>query len=574
MGLTSSLYTGLSGLNANSQYINVTGNNIANANTTGFKGSRISFDTQISQQLGSGSAPGDVSGGTNPAQVGLGVRVGSVSRDFRTGNLQPTGVNTDIAIDGNGFFVLKFGESFRYSRAGQFSLDRDFNLVNPGGGIVQGYGIDADFNVVQGQLIDLTVPLGVLTLAEPTKNVRFGGNLNAGGDIATQGSITTSAELHTAAGSAAGANLATAASALTGLYDTGGAAPLFAVGDVIQIRGAARGGATVPNHTFEVGPANTTGSDTFGTTLGDFTTFLQNIMGIDGTLPGPQGTTVSAGQIVITSNTGTASGITLNSANVVLNPASTSLQPFSFSQTQDATGESVRTTFVAFDSLGNTMNVDMTLVLESKGATGTGWRFYLQSEDDAGLATTLGNGTLGFDTSGQIATVNNGSFTIDRTGTGAATPQLINLQFNHGSNTISALTDVSSQIASLNQDGSAKGTLKDFTVTADGTIVGSFSNSLLRDLGRVVLATFTNPQGLVEEGSNLFSENVNSGTPQIYTPGTGGAGRTIGGALEQSNIDLSQEFINLIAASTGFSASSRVLTTSDRLMQELISTIR
>ncbi len=574
MGLTSSLYTGLSGLNANSQYINVTGNNIANANTTGFKGSRISFDTQISQQLSSGSAPGGTSGGTNPAQVGLGVRVGGVTRDFSSGNLQPTGIPTDVAIDGNGFFVLKFGEQYRYSRAGQFSLDRDFNLVNPGGGNVQGYGVDDNFNVVQGQLKDITIPLGVLTLAEPTKNVRFGGNLNAGGDISTLGSITTSGELHTAAGSAAGANLATTATALAGIYDTGGATPLFALGDVIQVQGASRGGATIPNHTFQVGAANTTGSDTFGTTLADFTGFLQNILGIDSTLPGAQGATVTAGQLVITSNTGSASGITLNAANIVKNPGGTSIQPFTFSQSQDATGESVRTTFVAFDSLGNALNVDLTLTLESKANTGTVWRYYVQSEDDAGLGTAMGNGTLLFDTSGQITGVGGGSFNIDRSGTGAASPQTINLQFNHGSNTISSLTDVSSQIASLNQDGSPKGTLQDFTVTGDGTIVGSFSNSLLRDLGRVVLATFTNPQGLVEEGSNLFSENVNSGTPQIYTPGTGGAGRTVGGALEQSNIDLSQEFINLIAASTGFSASSRVLTTSDRLMQELISTIR
>ena len=93
-------------------------------------------------------------------------------------------------------------------------------------------------------------------------------------------------------------------------------------------------------------------------------------------------------------------------------------------------------------------------------------------------------------------------------------------------------------------------------------------------MGRVVLATFTNPLGLVEKGSNLFTTSANSGSASISTPLSGGAGRTIGGALELSNVDLSQEFINLVIFSTGFSASSRVLTTSNQLIQDLLATIR
>ena len=101
-------------------------------------------------------------------------------------------------------------------------------------------------------------------------------------------------------------------------------------------------------------------------------------------------------------------------------------------------------------------------------------------------------------------------------------------------------------------------------------IVGAFTNGLTRPLGQVALATFSNNDGLVEVGSNMFTTGPNSGTPQVTSPQTLGAGRIIGGALELSNVDLSQEFINLILASTGYSAASRVITTTDQLMQQLL----
>ncbi len=126
----------------------------------------------------------------------------------------------------------------------------------------------------------------------------------------------------------------------------------------------------------------------------------------------------------------------------------------------------------------------------------------------------------------------------------------------------------------LNQDGSPIGTLEDFTVSQDGTVQGIFSNSLVRTLGRVVLASFSNPQGLEEVGSNLFDVTTNSGAAQVGTASQGGLGRIVGSALEQSNVDLSSEFTDMIAATTSFSANSRMLSTSDRLIQELLSTIR
>jgi flagellar hook protein FlgE len=120
------------------------------------------------------------------------------------------------------------------------------------------------------------------------------------------------------------------------------------------------------------------------------------------------------------------------------------------------------------------------------------------------------------------------------------------------------------------QNGRSAGTLQSFTINADGTLLGSFSNGLKQSIGKVALATFTNPSGLSKVGGSLYRGTVNSGDPQVGAAGTGGRGELTGGALEMSNVDLSAEFTNLIIAQRGFQANSRVITTSDELLQELV----
>jgi flagellar hook protein FlgE len=119
-------------------------------------------------------------------------------------------------------------------------------------------------------------------------------------------------------------------------------------------------------------------------------------------------------------------------------------------------------------------------------------------------------------------------------------------------------------------DGAPFGTLTAFGVGADGVIVGAFDNGLTRPLGQVVLATFANQEGLVDEGSNNFRVGANSGPAILATPTQFGTGQIVGGALELSNVDLGQEFINMIQSSTGYSASSRVIRTTDELLQQLL----
>lgn len=570
MALQTALFSSLTGITSNSQLLAVTGNNIANVNTTGYKKSRITFETQISQRLTSAAAPTATLGGTNPTQMGLGSRTSTITRDFSTGSLQPTGVNTDMAIDGNGFFIVEDQGNTRYTRTGNFVLDRDFNLVNADGGRVQGFGVDEEFNVVEGLLVDLTIPVGVLTLAKATENVTFAGNLNAAGDVATVGSISTSDVLYS---DALATTPAVGTDTLAGLFDATGAS-IYTAGDVITVGGVTKGGAAIGEATFEIGPANTTDSDDFGTTLDDFTAFLDDVLGIDTTqaptATSTPGITIVGGQIVVEGNTGEDNGILFSASSIQSN----NVVSFGFTGTQEANGGSTRTTFVAFDSLGNEIVVDLRFVLESKTTTGATWRYYADSVDDTDLDIHLGTGVLSFDTEGNLLTVSNPSISIDRANTGAVTPLDINLQFADPFNTITSLADTSSQIAAQSQDGSQIGSLEDFSVGGDGTITGVFSNGLLRDIGRVAVAVFANNNGLEEFGGSLFRPTVNSGLATVVSAGQAGSGTVIGRALELSNVELAEEFINLISASTGFSANSRVLTTSDELIQELLASVR
>lgn len=571
MGLTTSLYTGLSGLAANSQTIDVTGNNIANVNTTAFKTSRVNFETAIAQTPRSGSAPSGSIGGTNPAQVGLGVRLGSISSDFATGGISATGVATDLAIEGDGFYVVNDGGTQRFTRNGNFSLDRDFNLTTASGGLVQGYGVNDDFEIVEGVLTDVTIPIGVTTIASPTTEVKFAGNLNAGGDIATQGSITAFEQLFSDAGAATPAVAGTALASLTKADLTNP----FALGDVITISGATRGGSTIPDRTFEINAAPTLGvnADGFGATVGDFTAFLEDIFGIDTTVP-PAGVTIAGGVLGVTGNLGTANGIDFDDSNLIVNQGTSPTTPLAIDTTQEADGESTLTTFAAFDSLGNPLTVNLVTVLSSKDANGTQWEFYATAEDDTDLDTFLGTGTANFDTEGQFITLNNGGLVLNRDGTGADNPLQIDLAFVDPFGSVTALVDQSTELRTLSQDGFPIGSLEDFDISLDGVITGSFTNGLRRTLGQIPIATFANNNGLRQVGSSLYEAENNSGTAAIVTAGTAGSGSVVSRALELSNVELSEEFVNLITASTGFSASSRVITTSDDLIQELLSLVR
>jgi len=173
-----SLFSGISGLKAHQTMLDVAGNNIANVNTTGYKSSQTQFQDTLSQLLTSPSAPqAGVAGGTNPAQVGLGVRVAGITTNFQQGAAQLTNRSTDMMISGDGFFTVRSGTDQMYTRAGSFNFDSTGQLVTADGALVQGWAATNGVINTNGPLTDLKLPIGALMGAQATGNATFSGNL-------------------------------------------------------------------------------------------------------------------------------------------------------------------------------------------------------------------------------------------------------------------------------------------------------------------------------------------------------------------------------------------------------------
>jgi flagellar hook protein FlgE len=159
-----SLFAGISGLRVNQTMLDVTGNNIANSNTIGFKGSTTVFQDTLSQMLTGATAASANRGGTNPMQIGLGVQLGAIATNFNQGSAETTGRPTDLMLQGDGMFVVQRGAETLYTRAGSFSFDNTGALVTPSGSKVQGYNLDATGNPTGG-LVDVTLDTSLLGLA-------------------------------------------------------------------------------------------------------------------------------------------------------------------------------------------------------------------------------------------------------------------------------------------------------------------------------------------------------------------------------------------------------------------------
>ncbi len=573
MALTSTLFTGLSGLDVNQTRLNVVGNNIANVNTVAFKASRALAKPQFYVTDSAGSPPTGNFGGTNPNQRGLGATIASVEKDWSTGAIEPTGRPTDLAMDGEGFFIVQ-GKEQMFTRDGSFRLDSRNRLVNAAGMFVQGFGVDENENIIAGQLQNISIPIGGLTKAEATENVFLAGNMNAAGDLSTSGSILNSnVELFAGGGPLTGATLLTA-------VEDGLATPQFAAGDVLTLQGT-RGGRKQAPLEFTV---------TATSTVDDLMSFFNQGLAVMPGVVQPNGSTsgaqLKAGPttgttLVLVGNTGTANAIEVEGSAFSRN----GIPAFGFAAGSDAVGnidgavgESIHTNVLVYDSLGVPLSLDITLNLESTSDGGTTWRYIATSSSDTDFATfdpasagqLVGTGTVDFDTNGRLVPAPGNTITISRIGTGANPNVDIALDFSK----VTALGSNNGSTLFAQQDGTELGTLVSFEIGANGTITGTIDNGLTATLGQIAVATFDNPHGLSDNGGNLYSVASNSGAPRVGAPLQSMAGSLRSGALELSNVDLSNEFINLIIASTGFSAASRVITTSDQLMTELLNTSR
>ena len=603
MGLTSSLFVGLSGMQVNESRMDVIGNNISNVNTYAFKSQRVSFQTQFYNTLNFGSAPNGTYGGTNPIEIGTGATVGAVTKDFSNGAPETTGIKTDLAVQGDGLFIVQDTEGANhYTRDGSFQFNSENYLLSSDGYFVQGYGVDANFNIVEGTLSKLRVPTGEITTAESTSKAYFSGDLNASGTSALTRDASDNIEIrgnirgvsNSQILNVGGADI-TGATLLTDVEDANG--QLFDVGNFIVLENAVKGGKTLPQEELLVEAT---------TTVDDYLAWLEDVLGIntdsglsdldgDGVVdtvdnvgnpikqPGVRlatDTSAAGAQtyIEIVSNMGAGNNLDFNGSEAItIKQASGANKftnnPFAFAEPDGfelADIESVKTSFRAYDSLGIPMDVDVTIVMVDKTDNGITWRYFAESTDDTDDDRVVGSGTITFDPNGNFLEASNGVITLDRTNTGAATPQTVELDFSN----MDGYSITSSAISLLSQDGFQSGTLQDFSIGTDGIITGSFTNGLTRQLGQVVLATFRNYEGLLSDTNNMYSTGPNSGQPVIKKPQELGAGSLNSTALELSNVDLSKEFINLIVSSTGFSASSKVIQTSNDLLTQLINLTR
>jgi len=576
MGLTTALNTSLNGLTLNETAIEVLGNNIANAGTNGFKASTVQFTTQLARTLSVGAAPAGTSGGSNPLQIGLGAANSAIYRDFTQGAITSSTSPSDLAIEGSGFFVLKGGaEGQSYSRNGNFALNSLSRLVNSEGYRVQGYGIDDEFNIVTTQLVDISIPLGKLNVAQQTTAVSIEGSLKTGDSavVASKSGVIDSEILYDVAtidpmvmGSTAAA-ISNGDALLVDLRRADGST-VFTEGQPILFS-PRKGGADYEKQSLPV---------TATTTLSDFMLFLDQSLGLVDETGVPADATYGAagvsitgdGRLRVVSNMGTSQEVSISGARIQQGQSSgsgTVPVDLNFSEVQQGNGESAVVTFPIFDSLGEQIIVKMHAVLEGRVGNVTQFRYFLESTADSDQDIFLQTGIFNIGSDGSVTGDPDSTFTVNRANTSAND---VDVEINFAAISGLAEAGTNSTLNLLAQDGAPPGTLSSFNIGNSGVISGIFSNGVIRSLGQIVLARFSNPLGLVESGGGNFLEGVASGPAQVVAPGEQGSGGLRAGAIELSNTDVGRSLVDLIVASTNYRGNARVISSVQQLVDELL----
>jgi flagellar hook protein FlgE len=580
MGLSTAMTTALTGLQAAETTIDVAGNNLANSQTVGFKASDVVFATQFLRTLSAGSAPSGNTGGTNPRQLGLGVQVAEITPDFSQGTIEASAIASHLAIQGDGFFIVEGQQSEpQYTRNGVFSTNSQNELVSPTGHRLLGYGVDEFYNLETAQLVPLVVPLGAAVAAQATENVYLNGNLTPTGDVADTAAVIQSDVLE----DSPGGSPITSATLLTDVvrHDGTDYQSLFEVGELTYT--GRKGDTRLPERSFQI---------TAETTVGEFLQFLGAASGIQTSAPGdpnpipgsvnhipgetgtldPGGVITADGRLRIVSNNGTgnAMAIPAGSFHLVRADGSTTTPDLGFGSIQAAVGQSAASNFIVYDSLGVPLDVRLTSVLQARDGDATTYRWFADSggNDPAGpdQAIAVGTGLVSFDGEGNLIQADPAVVQIQRHDFPSNQPLVFNLDFSE----MSGFATDNSTIAASRQDGSPVGTLTRFSVGEGGEIMGIFSNGVTRTLGQIRLARFANPNGLEQLGQNLFGVGFNSGLPVEGNPGELGIGTILGGAVELSNTDTGANLIDLLLASTQYRANSRVISTAQQLLDELM----
>lgn len=342
-----------------------------------------------------------------------------------------------------------------------------------------------------------------------------------------------------------------------------------------------KGGRSLGTKEFEI---------TETTTLQDFIDFIEVSSGIqtvqldsqnpliasENNIPGETGVlvpggTIENGTLRFVSNTGELNALEIDLAAFRINTRDGGVASpnLGFGTIQEGVGQSAASDFIVYDSLGVPINVRVTATLESRTDEQTVYRWYADSPENqplSGSNVAVGTGLLRFDGNGSFIGATNSTVAINRNNIPSVSP----LQFELDFNSVSGLATQDATLAATRQDGSEPGVLNSYVVGEDGTIRGVFSNGVTRDLGALQLARFANPAGLEARGLNVYARGVNTGLPVQGSPGESGIGNVIGGALELSNTDIGRDLVELVLASTQYRGNSRVITTSQQLIDELL----
>lgn len=530
-----SLFIGVTGLEAYQSQIDTISNNIANVGTTGFKGQSVNFQDMIYQSQGFATAPTQTTGGVNGKDAGLGVKIGSIDTNFSQGGLTTTGVNTNLAMNGDGFFILRKPNgngSPVYTRDGNFSLNSNGLLYDGSNGLaVQGYVADKNGNITQtGTPGDITIPLGLTSQAVGTGlngKLKFGPSGDNVFDVSLGGNVDQTQWLKEAQGVQAGTpGTGTPYTISTTIYDSLGNAHLAQITYTPDAAGAAAGPPAVNGLPGQV-------ADSSGALHGAASRWKVSVSFADGT-------TFDA----IQTPGSIAAGGAVTAATTTAAPVSAGTVGYAYF---DQNGQYINTSSI--EGVANGQNI-------------TGANVHT-----ANTAASLANGNQlnirGWGTGNVNASV--------APTAGGAAPQTGPIGLDFSNSTSLSGTSTANVLA---QNGYAAGILSNLTIGGDGTIDGAFSNGQTAVLGRVAVATFQNEQGLQRVGGSDFAETANSGLAQVGTAGTGRFGSMVAGSLESSNVSIADEFTKMIAAQNAYQANSKSITTASEDMQTVIGLIR
>jgi flagellar hook protein FlgE len=581
------LSAGVTGLKAHQSMLDIAGNNLANLNTIGYKASSVTFAELLSQTIKKASGPSGTLGGVNPQQMGSGVGISAIARNMSQGNIISTGQDLDVAIDGEGYFVLNDGSQDVYTRIGSFAVDADNTLVDPSTGYkvqrIGTYGETEGFQIASDNSIH--IPWDASMPARATAQLTINGNLRsttgtAGptNEIVGNQTYTTGSGALTASSNSFMSDLDQWATAL-GVGDTG----------TFRISGVKQDGTVFTNQDVTWTGAAAGAGDTVKNVLDQITTLFD----VGASPPTSVATMNSDGKFQITD---AASGYSEAQITAMSYEASgggagadSLSSPTFFDYATIGGNDSKQFNITVFDSMGSSHVLTGTFV---KTDTTNTWDLVIGSISDersgswAGYDIHNNLGALNRRIS-DIQFNNDGSYNGLLSATEslmfsvqfAANPTVTQtMTFDMGTiGEFTGLTQFASQqssAAALSQDGYEAGALSNISIDNAGLLVGTFTNGVKVNVAALQMGVFQNPGGLEAVGGGYFLGTANSGNPVASMAATGGAGTIKGKSLEKSNVDVATEFVNMMQAQNGYQANARTIRVANDMLRELTSLIR